>query len=96
MSQCVAMRCSVLQRVAVCVTACCCCESRDRAKHLYLCGEEVLQCVAMCCSVLQCVLQRVAVCVVSLEIELNICIFVAKKCCSPMPCLVSHCPQMSH
>ena len=40
--QCVAVCCSVLQRVAVCVS----CDTSVR--------RDVLQCVAVCCSVLQC------------------------------------------
>jgi len=54
--QCVAVFCSVLQRVAVCRVAVCC-----RAAVFALASSEftvccsVLQCVAVCCRVLQCV-----------------------------------------
>ena len=51
--QCVAVRCSLLQRVAVC-----CISSTPRLHprcHLLQSIEQIEQCVAVCCSVLQCV-----------------------------------------
>jgi len=59
---CVAVCCSVLQRVVAHVAACCSVMQRDSVRqHAMQCAmqsEEVFTCVAMCCSVLQCVAVR--------------------------------------
>jgi len=54
--QCVALRCSVLQCVAVSMSVEDSCELRAIKSSLYVCvNVAMLQCDALCCSVLQCV-----------------------------------------
>jgi len=73
--QCVAMCCSVLQRV----------ESDD---NIY---DNMLPCVAMCCSVLQCVVARYSVLGVMMQMFLRFPSSLQSVCCNVLQCVAMCC-----
>ena len=105
-TQCVAMCCIALRRVAVCHSMlvglrCCGCYM---TQYIAVCCC-VLQCVAVCCNVLQCVaaccsvLQCVAVCCSVLQCDHSIevlWLLYDAVCCSVLQCVATCCSVLQH